>query len=175
MVNPGVTGVTATVELYATDGALPDVLTVPVEPDTPARVPIADGAGAAVGARVSATGPIAASVVARGEAGTAVTAGAPEPARQWLVPGVRTVGLEEGTLWILNTDESAISVTVGQLSSGVPVGETLVIDAGTIRSFPAADGAGYLVESSAPVSVAWSLEGPSGIAFVGAAAVPEDD
>lgn len=174
VVNPGVTSVSATIDLFTPDGVRLDPIELTVDPDTPARVALTEGDHPVLGARVTATGPVASAVVARGEGGIAVTPGAPASARDWLVPGVRTVGFETGSLWLLNADESAVSVTVSMLSSGVPVGETFVLDAGTIRRIPTEEAAGYLVEASAPLSVAWGLEGPSGITFATGSAVPED-
>lgn len=175
VVNPGVAAVTATVEFFTPEGDRPESLTLTVDPDAPIRVPLPSPETPALGARVDATGPVAAAVVARGETGVAISPGAPEAARRWLVPGARTVGLEQGSLWLLNTDESAVSVTVSALTGGVPVGETFVVDPGTVLRVPAENADGYLVESSVPLSVAWSLEGRSGVAYAGGSAVLEDE
>jgi hypothetical protein len=173
--NPGVSPVTVSVDVYTTEGRFLDAVVQEVAPDTPARIDLAGIADGAYGARVSATGPVTAAVVATGDAGVAVMPGVAAPARTWLLPGLRSAGLEEATLWLINTGEDAVTVTVSALTGGGLVGETISVDAGTIRAFGPVpeDGLGYLVESPSPISAAWSITGPAGVAY--SSGVPAGD
>ncbi len=165
--NPGISPVTVTVDVYTPEGRLLDAVVQEVAPDTPARIDLAGFSDGAHGARVSATGPVTAAVVAVGDAGVAVTPGVAAAARTWLLPGLRSAGLEEATLWLINTGEDAVTVTVSTLTGGGLVGETISVDAGTIRAFgPVPEGGlGYLVESPVSISAAWSITGPAGVAY----------
>lgn len=165
--NPGVAPVTVTVDLFAPDGPVIAAAVATVERDTPMRIDLSGLAGDTYGARLSATGPVTAAVVAVGDPGLAVVAGAPDGARTWLLPGLRTAGLEEATLWLLNTHEDPVTATVSILTGGGLVGETVTVDAGTLRAFgPVPEGGlGYLVDSAFPLTAAWSIASPSGIAY----------
>ena len=167
---------TVTVDLVTPAGIMPAVAEATLEPNTPLRIELGGVAGPTYGARVSATGPIAAAVRAEGESGFAVMPGVATPARTWLLPGLRSAGLEEATLWMINTGEDAVTATVSVLTGGGLVGETVTVDAGTIYEFgPVAEGGlGYLVESApSPISVAWSITSPGGTAF--ASGIPVTD
>ena len=113
--------------------------------------------------------------MAEGEAGLAIMPGASAGARAWLLPGLRTAGLEQATLWLLNTDEDAINVTVSILTGGGLIGETVSVDAGSIREVgPVPEGGlGYLVEAPGGITAAWSITSPSGIAY--SAGIPVGD
>jgi len=173
--NPGLSPVTVTVDVYTQEGRFLNAVTQEVAPDTPARINLAGFADGPYGARVSATGPVSAAVVATGEAGVAVMPGISAAARTWLLPGLRSAGLEEATLWLINTGEDAVTVTVSTLTGGGLVGETISVDAGTIRAFgPVPEGGlGYLVESPFPISAAWSITGPAGVAY--SSGIPSGD
>lgn len=173
--NPGPSAVTVTVDVFTPEGVVRNAATEQVEPDTPLRIDLAGFAGPTYGARVSATGPVAAAVVASGEGGLAVMPGVPTPARTWLLPGLQSAGLQEGTLWLVNTGEDSVTATVSILTGGGLVGETVTVDAGSVREFgPVPEGGlGYLVEAPFPISAAWSITGPGGTAF--ASGVPVAD
>ena len=111
--------------------------------------------------------PVAAGVVGVGEAGTVVTAGISTTARTWLVPGLRGSGLEAGTLWMLNSSEEPTTVTVSSLSGVELVGERLTLDprSRVAVSVDDDDAVGYLVQAADPITVAWSVEAPSGSAL----------
>ena len=165
--NPGIVPVTVTVDLFTSEGPVPAAVVVELDRDEPARIDLSGLAGVTYGARVTATGPIAAAARASGEGGLAVTSGVEGDARTWLLPGARTAGLEEATLWLLNTDEDAVTVTVSILTGGGLVGETVSVDAGTMQSFgPVPEGGlGYLIDAPFPLSVGWSVTSPNGTAY----------
>jgi len=173
--NPGVAAVTVTVDVFTPDGAVRAAIVEQLDRDTPMRIDLAGVAGVTYGARVSATGPISAAAIAEGEGGLAIVPGAAARARAWLLPGLRTAGLEQATLWLLNTDEDAIDVTVSILTGGGLIGETVSVDSGAIREVgPVPEGGiGYLVESPGEITVAWSITSPFGTAY--SAGIPVGD
>jgi hypothetical protein len=62
------------------------------------------------------------------------------------------------------------------LTGGGLLGRKIVVDPGAVQQVAAdeEDAVGYLVESSMPLTVAWSVEGPSGIAFSAASPVLDE-
>ena len=174
--NPGLAPVDVTVDILTAAGPRRDALTVTLPPDEPNRLVLTGTLGEPAGALVTATGPITAAVVARGELGVAVTSGLAERARTWLVPGARTTALESATVWLLNTSDEPVAVTVTALAAGPLVGERIVLDPGALLGYEA-DGpatGGYLVDAAEPISVAWSLTGASGAAFAAASPVSDE-
>jgi hypothetical protein len=188
--NTGSTAATAVIDVYTAAGATVDAREVEVSPGIPRRVDLSDLADGALGIRVRASGPVAAAVVA--EESTAVleptdeegqaddpgsergdriagTIGVAAPAGEWLVPGLQAVPDAESTLWLLNTGSEVATVTLQPLGvrdlpatkQSVPPGSQL----GVPLSYDVAVG-GYLIESSAPISVAWSAETAAGLMFV---------
>jgi hypothetical protein len=77
-------------------------------------------------------------------------------------------------VWLLNSGFEQISVTVSELTGEAAVNSQVLIQPGTVVAVPIVepDALGVLVESSDPFSAAWSIRGPSGIAF--AAGLPAD-
>ncbi|NQV07249.1 hypothetical protein HQ535_11925 [bacterium] len=172
--NPGLAPVEVRVILFTAEAAVIDAGSLTVDANTPARFTLPSGLGPAA-ARIESTGPITAGVVARGGAGTAIASAIPEPSREWLVPGLRSVGLERGTLWILNAGEESVSVSVTAFTGGELIAEKIVIDGSSLVRIPVLgnDAIGYLVESSDVISVGWSISGPTGSAI--SAASPFSD
>jgi hypothetical protein len=173
--NPGLGPVEVTVDLFGDDGPRREAFTQTVAAETPVRFDLSEFPGADLGALVTASGPVAAAVVATGGAGTAVTPGIPEKARRFLLPGLRPDLLEEATLWLLNTSDEPASITVSRLSDGGLVGEKVVLEPGSVASVPAAGSGtlGYLAEASGTFTAAWSITGRTGTAFAVASAVPD--
>jgi hypothetical protein len=165
--NPNLTDVEITVDLYTADGPQRAVLEVTAEPESPVRIDLSELGGDVLGVRLSATAPVIAGTVARGDAGTALTGGAPETARTWLLPGLRTVGPTEGTLWLLNSSFEQISVTVSVLTGDAAINTQVLVEPGTQVAVPITepDALGVLVEAGDPFTAAWSLTGPGGSAF----------
>jgi hypothetical protein len=69
-----------------------------------------------------------------------------------------------------------VAVTVTALGDGPLVGERLVLDPGTVLGYTDDDRstAGFLVDATEPISVAWSVTGPSGTAFASASMLPDE-
>lgn len=172
--NPNLTDVTVTVDLYSADGPERSAFEFTVPPEAPLRIDLASAAADTVGVRLSATAPVTAGVVAMGEAGTAITEGSPATARSWLLPGLTTVGPNEGTLWLLNSGFEQLRVTVSELTGEAAVNSQVLIEPGTLIGVPITepDALGVLVESSDPFSAAFSVTGPSGSAFSAGLGVP---
>ena len=171
--NPNLTDVDVSVDVYTADGPDRSVFEFTLPGETPLRIDLSSVSTNAVGVRISATAQVTAGVVASGSAGTAVTGGSPVPAPVWLLPGLRSVGLNEGTLWLMNSGFEQISVTVSELTGAAAINTQVLVEPGTQISVPITepDALGVLVTSSDPFTAAWSIEGPSGIAFAGGLAV----
>lgn len=174
--NPNLADVTVTIDLYTADGPQRSALEFTIPPESPLRVDLGSVSNTTVGVRVSASAQVTAGVVATGDAGTAVSGGASAPARVWLLPGLRTTGLNAGTLWLMNSGFEQISVTVSQLTGAAAVNSQVLVEPGTQVAVPIdePDALGVMVEASDPFTAAWSVQGPSGTAF-SAGLVAEDE
>ena len=130
----------------------------------------------ATGVRLSASAPITAGLVAQGEAGAVATGGSPGPATAWLLPGLRTLGQEEGTLWLLNSGFEQISVTISELTGAAAVNSQVIVGPGSQVMVPITepDALGVLVEASEPFSAAWSVRGQTGIAIAPGLAISDE-
>jgi hypothetical protein len=174
--NPGMGPVEVSVDLFTAEGPIIEAFTATVTPEAPARFDLSAYPGDPLGARVVANGPVAAAVVVLGEQEVAVMAGAPGPASTWLLPGLRRVPLHASSIWLLNTSsEESISATVTALGARALSGETVVVAPGVPRQVDVAavDARGFLVEASSPLTVAWTVRGPGGLAFALASPVAE--
>jgi len=165
--NPGLGAVEVSIDLFGDVGPTIDAAAETIPPETVVRFDLGPVPGDIVGARVVSTGPVAAAVVATGEAGTAVMPGSPQPARRWMMPGLRSLPLEEGTLWLLNTSDEPVSITVSRLTSAGLVGEKVIVDPGNMRPVPITGSgtAGVLAEASGAFSAAWTVRSETGVAF----------
>jgi hypothetical protein len=164
--NPNLVDVTVTVDIYTATGPERSAFEFDVASFAPARIELDSLLGDATGVRVSATAPITTGLVAHGEAGAVATSGSPGQANAWLLPGLRTVGLNEGTLWLMNSGSDQILVTVSELTGAAAVNSQVLVGPGSQVSVPIVepDALGVLVESSEPFSASWSVSGPSGVA-----------
>jgi hypothetical protein len=194
--NTGTDPVSAVIDVFTADGVTSDAREVAVDPSIPKRVALSDLADGAMGIRVRATGPVSAVVIAEeSQAVTEATAegsqtdenpgggdriagtiGVTKPATTWLLPGLGGVAGADSTVWIMNTGDSAATVVLQPLGlEGLPANKQSV-PAGTMIGVPlgydAAVG-GYYVESTAPISVAWSAEADKGLMFVSGTVVDE--
>jgi hypothetical protein len=174
--NPGLGAVEVTVDVFTGDAPLRGVISETLAAETPLRIDLSNLPGENLGALVTATGPIAAAVVATGDAGTAVMPGVPEAMERFLLPGLRDEILDEGTLWLLNTGDEPVSITVSRLTTGGLVGEKVLLEPGSMTGVLAQGlrTAGYLVEASGTFSAAWSMMGPTGTAFAAPSPVPDE-
>jgi len=172
--NPGLGPVEVTVDLFTAEGPIIQAFTAAVAPDAPARFDLSAYPGDPLGARVVANSPVAAAVVARGEGEVAVMAGLSRSASTWLLPGLRRLPLHAASVWLLNTSsEESISATVTALGARGLSGETVVVVPGVPRQVDVAEAGalGFLVEASSPLTVAWTVRGPDGMAFAMASPV----
>jgi hypothetical protein len=104
--------------------------------------------------------------------GVAAMPGNAEPLTRWLVPGLGVVPGADTSIWILNPsgeDATAIIKPLG-VSERTPI--EIVIPAGTFVEVPVAPisetgNSAMLVEADVPISVAVSLAGAQGVAFIG--------
>ena len=174
--NPGLGPVEVSVDLFTPEGPIIEAFTATVTPEAPARFDLSAYPGDPMGARVVASGPVAAGVVALGEEEVAVMPGAARQASTWLLPGLRRLPLHAASIWLLNTSsEESIAATVSALGGGGASGETVVVVPGVPRQVDVtvAGAEGFLVEASSPLTVAWSVRGPGGLAFALASPVAE--
>jgi len=176
--NPGLGPVEVVVDLMTPGGPVMEAFNASVAPSAPVRFDLSAYPGDPLAARlVSTGGPVAAAVVAKGEGGVAVMPGVPAASSTWLLPGLRRVPLHAASLWLLNAaSEEAVSATVGVLGRDGSSGQTVVVPPGVPVQVDvtSADAAGILVEASGPVTVAWTIRGPSGLAFSAASPVAVD-
>jgi len=193
--NTGAVSAMAVIDVYTVDGATTDAREVVVDPSIPRRVDLSDLADGALGIRVRSSSPVSAVVLAEegevvteatdeeGQAddeNTAVgdriggTIGVTSPASKWLVPGLQAVASGESTLWLLNTGSEAATVILQPLGSDDLETTKQSVAPGTVLGVPLGYDAwtgGYFIESSAPISVAWSVEAPKGIMLIGGTVV----
>lgn len=104
--------------------------------------------------------------------GLASMTGNPDPLERWLVPGLGTVPGADTSIWVLNPTGDEATVTLSSLGVSSGGSDKVLIPAGTYLEFPIAPlsetgNSGMLVESNVPVSVAVSISGPQGVAFIG--------
>ena len=188
--NTGAVSVPASIDVYTAEGVTVDAREVVVDPSIPRRVDLGDLADGAMGIRVRSAAPLSAVVIAEesqvvleatdeegqtdienpgGGDRIAGTIGSSAPATKWLLPGLQAVDGAESTVWLLNTGTEAATVVLQPLGSQTLQTAKQSVPPGTVLGVPlgydAAVG-GYFVESSVPISVAWSAQAPNGIVFV---------
>mgnify|MGYP001823219843 CR=1 FL=1 len=187
--NTGANAVTAIIDVYTRDGATVDAREVIVDPSIPNRVDLSDLADGAMGIRVRASAPLSAVVLAEESAvvleptdeegqledapiaGDRIggTIGATSAATNWLLPGLQAVDSGDATVWLLNTGSEAATVILKPLGQQEIATSKQSVAAGSVLGvrLSALQGVGgYFVESSSPISVAWSVESPTGIMLV---------
>ncbi len=151
--NPADAEVEAVIDVFTPEGAVLEALTVMLPARAPLAVPVDDLAEGPMGVRVRTSSPVAASVLASGGAGLAGTVGVREPARRWLLPGGDSDLATVASLWILNSGEAAITVTVQPFSAdGEIPAEKFSVESGTVRQVIAAPTATGRAEATMPDS-----------------------
>ena len=108
--------------------------------------------------------------------GLAAMPGNTDPLERWLVPGLGVVPGTQTSIWILNPSDEAATVTVSPLGVSAVRSEKIVILAGRYVEIPVpslseSGNSGMLIDSNLPVSVAVSIAGPQGVAFIGGVGV----
>ena len=172
--NPADAEVEAVIDVFTPEGAVPAALTVSLPPQAPLAVPVDDLAEGPMGLRVTTSSPVAVAVRSSGGSGLAGTIGARQPATRWLLPGAEPDLNAVASAWVLNSGAEPVTVTVQPLGGDAATASKLAVQAGTVRQVIApATADGFLISSALPVSAAWSVEAPGGVAFVAGAAVAE--
>ena len=108
--------------------------------------------------------------------GLAAMPGNTDPLERWLVPGLGVVPGAQTSIWILNPSGDPATVTVSPLGISAARSEKVVIPAGQfveipVRALSESGNSGMLIDASLPVSVAVSIAGPQGVAFIGGVGV----
>jgi hypothetical protein len=103
--------------------------------------------------------------------GLAGTVGAIEPARRWMLPAVGLVPETTATIWVMNTGGSPATLTVTPLGDESETPDKVRVEPGSVLGLPVGSplvtgASGYSIDATEPVSVAWSLAGPRGVAYV---------
>ncbi len=104
--------------------------------------------------------------------GLAAMPGNPDPLERWLVPGLGTVPGANTSIWVLNPTGDEATVTYSPLGVSSGGSDKVLIPAGTYVEIPIAPlsetgNSGMLIQSNVPVSVAVTISGPQGVAFIG--------
>ncbi len=115
------------------------------------------------GVRVTATGPVVASLSLTGEHLRALSAGVPAPSDRWFVPGAGVGG--PSVLWVFNPGATDLDAVFQPLSPGAQARRE-PLPAASVTAVPVGGGSrgGYLVEAVGDVVVMWTFggEGPAG-------------
>jgi hypothetical protein len=166
--NPNLADVTVTIDYYTADGPQRSALELVVPSFSPVRLELGSFPGSPVGVRIASSAPVTAGLVASGEAGTVATGGAAATSTSWLLPGLRSDGVAEARLWLMNSGFEQTSVTVSELTGAAAVNSQVLLEPGTLLAVELTepDALGVLVEASEPFTAAWSLVGPAGAAVV---------
>jgi hypothetical protein len=200
--NPNDVAVDVEIDVYSAEGATTAIRSLTVPPGTPVRSDVSDLGNDFFAVAIRASEPVSAVVVAEdrpdliAEEDTAEdetttteaegeqeavpqriagTVGNPVAATRWLLPGPGGIRTATSTLWVLNTGEQPATVDARPLGAETFDSTTIEVPAGSLQRLVLAQGgavSGYLLESTAPVSAAWSIEAGQGVAFL--AGVPID-
>ncbi len=108
--------------------------------------------------------------------GLAAMPGNTDPLERWLVPGLGVVPGAQTSIWVLNPSGEEATVTVSPLGVSAIRTEKFLIPAGRYVEIPVpslseSGNSGMLIDASLPVSVAVSIAGPQGVAFIGGVGV----
>lgn len=197
--NPGEVPVALQVDAFELLRSDPLIVDTQVPPETSLRIALPDNDGQPYGIRLTAGGPVAAVVVSESpfdplEPDEAVpdpeaeaeeepftlrlagTVGVEGPAATWLLPGAGSVPDGETTIWLMNAGEERATVTLQPVGFGDPAAEKIAVSPGRVVGFSVPDDDdvfGYLVESTVPITAAWSASDEGGTAFLAGVAVDD--
>lgn len=161
LANPGAEPITVDVDIFSLEGPTPLAASVEVFPDAPTRLELADLANGPFGIRLTASAPVAASVVAEdapaeptegegegageGDAEAegeeqeeappvriAGTIGARQAALQWLLPGAGDAPEARTTIWVMNANPEVVTVTLQPLGDRPFEAQKVQIEPGTV-------------------------------------------
>ena len=190
--NPGAAPVVVEVDLIGPARSQRIVAAAEVPAGAPLRIALPNTGGEPYGIRVTAGGPVAAAVIAESPFDPAAPAEAvPEGAEEaaiedavlriagtvgvetastgWLLPGAGAVPGATSTIWLMNSGEESVTVTLVPLGVRDIPADKVVVPVGRIIGYTIPNTpiiTGYLVEATAPVSAAWTGSDPGGTAFV---------
>ncbi|MEN8234700.1 MAG: DUF5719 family protein [Actinomycetota bacterium] len=104
--------------------------------------------------------------------GLAAMPGTTDPRERWLVPGLGIVPGAETSIWVLNSTGDDATVTVEPLGVSSNRVEKVLIQPGRYAEIPIAPlsetgNSAVIIDATVPVSVAVSIAGPQGVAFIG--------
>lgn len=195
--NPGSSAVSVQADAFELFGSEPLIVDTEVPSESLLRIALPDNDGQPYGIRVTATGPVAAVVVGESpfdplnpdeavpdsdtEEAPAVlriagTVGVEGPAGAWLLPGAGSVPDAETTIWLMNGGDERATVTLQPVGFGDLTAEKVAVTGGRVDGFLVPvneDVFGYLIESTVPITAAWSASDRGGTAFVSGIAVDE--
>ncbi len=191
--NPGSQSIVVEVDAFGFLQFDPVVVSVDVPPGAPLRIALPDNDGQPYGIRLRAGGPIAAVVVSESpvdpldpdlalpdvDADSVVlriagTVGAERPSNGWLLAGAGAVPDAVTTIWLMNSGLDPATVTLKPLGVRELAAEKIAVPPGRIVAYEVPDDsaiASYLVESTSPVSAAWSVSDAAGTAFFAGIAI----
>lgn len=196
--NPGEEDVEVSIDVFDPNGSVPDARTVTVPAGSPLRVPIGDLTEGFFGVGLRSTGPIAAVVIAEDitqqrnnrnnnqnddesdeeQVGSADRiAGSPGAAlasQRWLLPGPGAVPAATSSVWLLNSSQDPVTVSMQPLGIDDIPAEEVVIEAQSVLRLvlPQQNStSGYLIEASEPITASWSVESGDGVAMVAGTAL----
>lgn len=177
--NPSLGDITVDVELFGVEGEHRSQVALDIAAQAPGRL---DLSGLeldfdVVAARVSSPTPVAVGVVSAGPSGTAVTAGVQQLPGTWMLPGTRPEAGRSVSLWLLNTSDNAVVVTVSRFTADEVFNVNEILEPGTVTEIPVVgtDTVGYMVRSADPFSAAWSVIADGQVAFSAGIPVPQDE
>ncbi len=184
--NPGTVEALIEIDVFTAEDSTEAARTAVAPPGTPVRIELGDLADGFFGIRVGSSEPVAAVVMAE-DAVPAVaeeeqedpeeivaqriagTVGIAEPAQRWLLTGPGGIRTATSTVWVMNTNTEAVTVSVQPLGSAELPVDKIQVEPGTVHRLvlsQAGGVTGYLLDAPAPISTAWSVEGGDGVAFV---------
>ncbi len=104
--------------------------------------------------------------------GLAAMPGNADALQRWLVPGLGVVPGADTSIWILNPSADDATVSVTPIGVSARKVTEIVVPAGTFAEVPIppiseTGNSAMLVESEVPISVAVTIAGPQGVAFIG--------
>jgi hypothetical protein len=162
------------VDAYTTSGTQSALLTGSIDGNAHVALSLGDLVESPFGVRVTASSPVAATVISGDGTRVAATTGAAEPTTHWMLPGYGLGG--PNRVWVMNSGTETATVTYQLVDAGGALGgvDKIAVPPATIRSLvglPLA-ATGMEIDSNVPVSVAWTVERPDGLGMAPGVPIP---
>lgn len=151
------------IDAYGPEGLIERVLEIQVPPMSQIEMGVADLGDGVVGARITATNPVVASLVLVGEQRRGLAPMTAGLSTDWWVPGSGSLAVT--TMWILNPTDLEAEVVVQPLAPNSPARPVVIPPESRQAVQVVGPGAGHLIKSSVEVSVMWTAQGEAGIAL----------